>query len=691
MNQSAANPNDNGIYGCCRYILSAAPLRVFSIASVLFAAFFSLPAPALAQSGIKFTPPAFSPVSQTITIPKTVIPPEAAPLPFPVFDDNIYSNDNSRYNGSEPVLRFEKNPAAPHIRIVDSPLTDISEEPLSPPRRLIPETSDKQTDETYRKSLMQRTPMPLPVLHDSDELAEVFQTGRLLEEKSHWSDALTHYEIALRTYRNDSGLMNRFRIARFHYDVSRRFHDSSYLKTLQSVSFVEALRQYDEIIFRLQSNYIETLDWDEFFRYGMQDVEIALGDSYFRKENGLEDSSDKIEKFIADMNQTAAGWEIRNKEDLRNAVLYIVETSMKQLSINPVVLLMEFTCGIVNSLDPYTSYLTPGQLADTHAMISGKFVGLGIQLKSDSESLYVVRVIPNSPAQQAGLRGGDRIHFVNGIATKGKDTDTAGDLLQGKDGTMVKLTVQHYGETDSKEYDIVRRKIEVSSVEGVRFLDKGIGYVKLTGFQSNTCAELRNAIASLERQGMSRLVLDLRHNPGGLLQMGVEVADMFIEDGVIVRTRGRQSTIDTPYMATKKNTLNMPLIVLIDGESASASEIVAGAIRDHERGVIIGTRSYGKGTIQEIIPIDSGRTNVSSAGLRMTVEKFFSPLGKAYSGMGVEPDHKVDLGTRVTAAKPFNGKVPVPLPALNNLGTNKDPVIQKAIEIAPSLAHSNVL
>ncbi|GHT27385.1 carboxyl-terminal processing protease [Planctomycetales bacterium] len=535
----------------------------------------------------------------------------------------------------------------------------------------------------------QNSPRHLPVQEDTEKLLEVLQAGQQLEEEARWSDALSHYETALRIYSNDSGLMSKFRLARFHYDVGRRFHDTSYLKTLRSVSFVEVLRQYDEIIFRLQSNYVDVLNWDDFFRHGIQDIEIALRDADFQKQNGLNLPQDKIENFIAAINQTAAGWEIRNKDDLRNAVLHLAESSMKQLNLNPVVLLMEFTCGMVNSLDPYTSYLTPGQLADTYAMINGKFVGLGVELKSDNESLYIVRVIQNSPAQNAGLRSGDRILFVNGITTKGKDTDSAADLLQGEEGTTVALTVQHQDETVSKDYSVLRRKIDVPSVESVRFLTQGLGYVKLIGFQSNTCTELRNAIRSLEQQGMSCLVLDLRHNPGGLLQIGVEVADMFIEDGVIVRTRGRQSSIDTPYMATKKNTLKVPLIVLIDGDSASASEIVAGAIRDHKRGIIIGSRSYGKGTIQAIMPVDSGTSNTLSAGLRMTVEKFYSPLGKAYSGTGVEPNINVNAGSRITLAKPFNGKVPVPLPVLNN--SKKDLVIQKAVETAQQFVSSNPL
>lgn len=623
-----------------------------------------------------------------------MVPPvdQVSPSTLPSFSSDTLSSNSLRQT-DQPVqvptahdinnLRFESSDSTPIIQPFD-PSTYSETLRFHPdPTRHSNLTQPAQLPtlnplESSAGSL--KKPLPLPAPTDRNELVEVMQIGRQLEAESRWSDVLTHYETALRIYRNDNDLMERFRLARFHYDLGRRFNDSSYLNKIHTISFVDSMMLFDEIVSRIQTNYVEALDWDKTFRHGLQDIEISLQDPFFQKKANLEISNEKIEAYIAMMKRTADGWEIRNREDLKNGILHLAELAMKQLNLNPVVMLMEFTCGVVNSLDPYTAYLTPNQYSDTISMISGNFVGLGVELKSDRESLLIVRVIQGSPAREAGLRDGDRIHFVNGVPTKGKDTDSAADLLQGIEGTTVKLLIQHAGERESREISIIRRKIDVPSVEDIRMLTPELGYVKLTGFQSKTCQELKQAIAQLDRQGMRCLVLDLRHNPGGLLQIGVEVANLFIEEGAIVRTKGRHNSMDTPYMATKENTLKIPLIVLIDEESASASEIVAGAIRDHGRGVLIGNRSYGKGTIQAILPVHGGQAGGTSVGLRLTVEKFYSPLGWPYSGIGVEPHIKVDSAKKMSLARQIQGRIQIPIISRTVSSATNDPFIRQAIE-----------
>jgi carboxyl-terminal processing protease len=200
--------------------------------------------------------------------------------------------------------------------------------------------------------------------------------------------------------------------------------------------------------------------------------------------------------------------------------------------------------------------------------------------------------------------------------------------------------------------------------------------------------ELTKALNDLNRQGMKCLIMDLRQNPGGLFHIGVEVANMFIEQGAIVRTRGRDRGLDSPCMATPGNTWNVPLIVLIDEESASASEIVAGAIRDHGRGVLIGKRSYGKGTIQKIIPVQTGASRNVQSGVKLTTEKFYSPLGWAYSGVGVTPHIIVSVKDeeqqRTTVARPVDGRLPPPMlrPVTSSLD---DPFIQEAVKVSQAL------
>jgi len=276
---------------------------------------------------------------------------------------------------------------------------------------------------------------------------------------------------------------------------------------------------------------------------------------------------------------------------------------------------------------------------------------------------------------------------VDGTTTQGRDTDSGANLLQGSEGTVVHLEIRSDGLGQrSREVAITRRQIEVPSVEDVRMLNDRLGYIKLTGFQSKTGLELTKALHDLTRQGMQCLVLDLRRNGGGLFQAGIEVANMFISQGAIVRTQGRDRGLDSPYMATGWDTWNVPLIVLIDEESASAAEIVAGAIRDHDRGVLIGRRTYGKGTVQQILPVRTGMTGNVQSGVKLTVEKFYSPLGWSYSGIGVTPHITVqeEESRRFTLARPWEGRLPLtlPRPVTSDL---TDPFIQEALKISQSL------
>jgi carboxyl-terminal processing protease len=516
-----------------------------------------------------------------------------------------------------------------------------------------------------------------------EELDLVIKEGQALEAEARWAEVLAHYETALRAYRNDSALMDRYRIARFHCDVGRRFHDSSYLSLIRTLTVVETLNFFEEVITQIQKEYADVPRWEPLFKHGIQSFSIALTDANFRAKVNLNVTEEQVNAFLSSTHSTANGWIIRDRGDMKNGLLHIAEGAQKQLGLNPAVVIMEFTCGVVNSLDPNTAYLTPNQLNDQFSAIYGSLVGLGVELRSDKESLLIVRVIPKSPAEENGLKEGDRILAVDGTTTRGRDTDSAADLLQGKEGTTVRLSILSLGlGQQPRDVSITRRQIEVPSVEDVRMINHQLGYIKLTNFQSKTCLELTKALNELNGKGMKCLVLDLRRNPGGLFHIGVDVANMFIEKGAIVRTQGREQGPDAPCMA-KGDTWHVPLILLIDEESASASEIVAGAIRDHDRGVLIGKRSYGKGTIQKIIPVQTGAARNVRSGLKLTTEKFYSPLGWAYSGVGVTPHVIIKDEDRRVAARPIDGLLPsFPRPVTSS---PDDPYIQEAIRVAQGL------
>jgi carboxyl-terminal processing protease len=291
-------------------------------------------------------------------------------------------------------------------------------------------------------------------------------------------------------------------------------------------------------------------------------------------------------------------------------------------------------------------------------------VGLGVELKGAEDGLLVVHVIPLSPAERAGIRAGDHLVGVGGRSLGGMSVDEAAQLLQGPKGSSVTLAILR-APAPARAVTVRREHVEVPSIENVRMLDPatGIGYLKISSFQKTTAADLETALRRLDVAGMRSLVIDLRGNPCGLLSSAVDVSDLFLERGLVVATRGRSPEEDFNYSASRPGTWRMPLVVVIDGDSASSSEIFAGAMRDHGRATLVGTRSYGKGSIQGIFPLEVG-----GVGMRLTTAKFFSPKGLPYSRVGVEPDLQVQ-----SVARPAAGVF---------VAQAGDPFIDAALEVA---------
>ena len=327
----------------------------------------------------------------------------------------------------------------------------------------------------------------------------------------------------------------------------------------------------------------------------------------------------------------------------------------------------EYLCGATNSLDIYSAYLTPDQLNDTYALNEGNFVGLGVRVKALDGALTVVLAVPGSPAEEAGIRAGDRVLAIDGQSTAALSTDQAANLLQGADGSVVTLKLAAKGQPP-RMLNVRRRVVEVPSIEQVGIVDpqNGVGYFKLVHFQKTTARELDAALWKLHREGMKSLVVDVRGNPGGSLISAVEVVDRFVDRGIIVSIRSRIAEENITYLAHEQGKWRMPLVVLVDQDSASAAEIFAGAIRDHHRGTIVGGRSFGKGSAQRILPLEE-----SNAGLRLTTAKIYLPNGKPYSGVGIDPDVPISAQQGQFVAKPIEGQMPA-----------ADPMLTGAIKIA---------
>ena len=494
-------------------------------------------------------------------------------------------------------------------------------------------------------------PTTITISDPRGEVDELLHRGQQLEQQHRWGEALAHYEDAARQHPKEPALQQRFDNARLHYDLERRYADRSFCDLIVRLSSDRALNLYSQVLLKIESHYVDVPRWKDIVDRGARGFVMALGEPAFVDRNVPQRNRPAIAAFRQELSNLSSRG-INNRNDAREAVAEATRLAQQKLDISPAVVVLEYLCGATNSLDPYSAYLTPDQLNDVYAQIEGNFVGLGVELKAQEGALVIVRVISGSPAEEAGVRAGDRVVAVDGQSTAALSTDQAANLLQGADGSVVALTLAAPDQSQ-RRLNIRRRVVEVPSIEQVSIIDQqyGIGYFKLTCFQKTTARDLDTALWKLHRDGMKSLVIDVRGNPGGLLVSAVEVADRFIDRGIIVSTRGRSAQEDFTYSAHEQGKWRMPLVVIVDQDSASAAEIFAGAIRDHRRGTIVGVRSFGKGSVQGIFPLEE-----STAGMRLTTAKFYSPNGNPYSGIGIEPDVPVQ---RVhVVAKPANGQMP---------------------------------
>ncbi len=517
-------------------------------------------------------------------------------------------------------------------------------------------------------------PTTITISDPRGEIADVLRRGEHLELQRRWGEALAHYEDAVRQHPQETLLQQRFAAARLHYDLQRRYADRSFRESVSHLATDRAIALYGQVLLKIESHYVDVPNWKELVDRGASGLLVALSESAFVQQNIPERNRLAIDAFQRELHDQMASRSVRSRLDARDAVAAAAELAEQRLAISPTAVILEYLCGATNSLDPYSAYLTPDQLNDVYAQIEGNFVGLGVELKAQNGGLAIVRVITGSPAEEAGVRAGDRILVIDGQSTANLTTDQAANLLQGADGSVAALTLAAAGQPP-RQVSVRRRVVEVPSVDQVKIVDPqyGIAYLKLTCFQKTTARDLDAALWKLHREGMRSLVIDVRGNPGGLLVSSVEVVDRFVERGIIVSTHGRSAQEDFTYSAHEQGKWQMPLVVMIDQDSASAAEIFAGAIRELGRGTIVGVRSFGKGSVQGIFPLEG-----STAGVRLTTAKFYSPNGKPYSQVGVVPDILVQPAQVV--AKPIDGQIPA--------AAATDVVLDRAVQTARSLSQT---
>ena len=486
------------------------------------------------------------------------------------------------------------------------------------------------TSWTYRTSLGAG---PVKFRRPSGGTDRAVSSGIELEKSRQWLEAIEHYEKELKEHPGQDDLKYGLRRAKYHFAIDRRYADGSFLRSMLPLNRNAALDIVNEVMNQVQRSYVDALPEMYFIAHGTESLYLALVNPKFLQTNLPGISPQQVQKVRLVLKERYWNKPVEDRQATVRIINEVCDLSEREIGLQSGAVVMEYLFGGCNSLDEYSCYLTPTRLKDLYGNIEGQFVGLGIEMKAETgKGLLLVNVLPDSPAAEGGLFAGEHIVGIDGTNCRLMTTDEAANMLQGKPGSQVRLDVEGR-DSQVRKSSFSRRAVHVKSLPIVKIVDQqnGIGYIKMTGFQKNTNEEMTAALQDLQSQGMKSLIWDVRGNPGGLLTAAVEVLDHFIADGTIVSTKGRIADQNWNYSAHRLGTVNMPLVLLVDGDSASASEIVAGAIRDHRRGTLVGRKTYGKWSVQSIIPLHH------SAGLRLTTAKFYSPRGETFGKIGIAP------------------------------------------------------
>ncbi len=352
-----------------------------------------------------------------------------------------------------------------------------------------------------------------------------------------------------------------------------------------------------------------------------------------------------IYSFVSSATEKKQKDELYRQVELFSDTLAIIQSEYVD-EVEPRNLIYGALKGMLSSLDPHSQFLNPDDYNELKVDTEGKFGGLGIEITVKDGLLTIVTPIQDTPAWKAGLKTNDRIVKINNELTRDMTLTDVVKRLRGKPGEAVNITILRESEKKILEFKIVRDMIKINNIKEARILEDGIGYIRIIEFRENTSKDMDTALENLKKQGINALILDLRNNPGGLLDAAVKVTEKFIDKGkLIVYTKGRRPNQNMEFVSLGSHPIiDVPMVVLINEGSASGSEIMAGALQDYKRAIILGTKSFGKGSVQTLIPLSDG------SALRLTTSKYFTPSGKQIHGKGIMPDIVVEEGRIELAA-----------------------------------------
>ncbi|MBI1913965.1 MAG: PDZ domain-containing protein [Planctomycetes bacterium] len=468
------------------------------------------------------------------------------------------------------------------------------------------------------------------------------EQAQALEEKGRWFEACGLYDELLTKDRNDAVLRDAYRRCLRRFRQSRRLSDESLQTVLNKLTPTKAADLYGEILGKVLSGYAERerADLSTLVQQGLQELRFALDEHGF------------VQKYLARAGRSGldglknrlARWEDEKVRDLARAKLLLGEIMQAawQIRIAPGVVALECACGACNSLDEYSLYLAPSRYTQAETARRAKYVGIGIELTIANQKYEIARVYRKGPAALAGLAKGDRVLRIDGQALDPMAPDVVMERLRGEAGTFVELEFLPHGALMAQTIRLERQEVLALSVDyepwGGYF-----GYLHIHNFQDSTLQEVKSALDELRAMPMplQGLIIDLRGNPGGLLKPALGVAELFLPEGVIVHTYGQVRKANQVYLSQNKTPfpLSVPLLVLVDGETASAAEVVAGALKDNRQALLIGQPTYGKGSIQGTIALEK-----APGGLRLTVAKFSFSSRVTFNGRGLLPDRVIEDG-----------------------------------------------
>ncbi len=465
-----------------------------------------------------------------------------------------------------------------------------------------------------------------------------------LEAQGEWERACEVYEALCRLDRQGTDWRRRYQHCLRRAWQVRRHKDVAYHREVLSLDYGQALRLftivYDTLVeYSLDKKKAEP---GRLWHKSLEELGWALEDAVFCQLHLPDVKKSAIRQFKASLEKIVGASQATSRQEVLKLVREAALQAQGQLNLSATTVVLELTCGMCYALDDYTFYLTPSQLRELCDSLKGEIVGIGLKLDIQDGKLLILDVAPYSPAAEVmpPLLRDDHLLTIDKKNTQQLTLDAALELLEGQAGTEVELVVNS-PKTGLRLIKLWRRGQLLPSVS-YHLQSDGIGYLHLAAFQESTVQELDLALLALTKADMKALILDLRGNSGGVFEAAIDTARRFLTSGVIASTQHQESRYNTTYHARNSAALTLPLVVLIDGETASAAEVLAGALKENKRARLVGQPSFGKGCIQCVLKLPNATGGVPTGGLRVSVARFFSPAGQPYTGRGVAPHLLVD-------------------------------------------------